>query len=393
MILGEEHEILFKIMAYKLNVRRQNDIMSIDVLDGHPLVYFDKLANDHLKTVLRIESRKPMPTIKLNWLEDSSYKAWVKKEKEGEYSININYGTLFILIDLFMRLLSHPNVLRHIGDASKEIESDEYLDYHMTDLEPIIRQFVNLNKEVPEVHPKDKTRSDAAKFFVSICFEFILLHEVAHIIMGHLDYLENKQVTDVSFSEVIKCERITKLERHTLEWDADSFAVSYFVNWWIDHHKNKKQDERIPFLFNDPYLGFFHLSYAFYMAFRVFGFQFDPTKPYLEGSHPPIRIRQHMINCTITTLVMNRYPEIDISQVAKAEESFLACEIDYQNITGVEYTIHHEQHSKITSRESMDYFQLLSDKWCEIYPELSLLAYKNINPPEKNDFSKVKTND
>lgn len=376
-------------MSYQINFKVGNEITTAQLPENHFLIHIDKRAKEVCAMPQSLTNPlRPIPEINNYWSTDMRYNAVAEKQEDGRYWVGVNLGTVFILSDLFLRLLSHPNTFSHIGNAKEEVPPEELLDYNLHDFTSRILMGIKYQEQLL-ILPKDPLRKEVAEYFIDICMQFIFQHEVAHIVNGHLDYIQSKNGILPALSEAESVPNVGDVVRHTLEMDADSSSVNYFVNHWVDHYKRKREIDRLAFLFEDPFIGMFHLAYVFYMAFRVFGPTHTDPNVFLINNHPPTRMRQHIIFATISSILLSKYPEIDIkASVEGLNKSVLAAEIDYQNITGIPYGHTQAYHFAVLTKNAMEYIQSLTDTWIDIHPELSAFAFRKLSPPVKNTFVK-----
>lgn len=133
----------------------------------------------------------------------------------GMYFIGIHRGLYATFSLIFSRLFGDKAFMSFVGDVKKENNNLPYI-------ENIFPNFEATTDNLPIFSlPQDSNRREAARLFSWLSFDLILAHELGHIINGHCDYylLDKKQHLD----ELSKPEKTkeTKLERKTLEMDAD----------------------------------------------------------------------------------------------------------------------------------------------------------------------------
>ena len=209
--------------------------------------------------------------------------------------IYLNCGSILKIHDLFLKLLSNPQVFPKIGNF-------KYSDftYHK---EPIYNngeeQMVFYNGS------SDKTRNDLALQLAYFAVLYIILHEIGHHFNGHVLLLSSN---NLSFSMEMTGEQsnIDNLERQTLEMDADSFATSNALGFVKNFMENPES-----LYFSDHSSAIKHSDILKYWIFSIHclyllqnqQFKYDPTK--LKSSfHFPARLRQ-LLNHDITFYVVN----------------------------------------------------------------------------------------
>ena len=163
-------------------------------------------------------SRLPVPHIGL--VDENGLNACAFIYKDRDF-IGINAGTILILFDVFCRILSHPKLFLNVGDATKEIEPEQFYD-RATD-------FRNLDQN-DTVVPKDPVRLRHA-FESALCaIEFLVTHEYGHLIHGHC-HLNNEFTGQTNLFELESSvssanQSIGGLIRQTLEMDADAYGAN-----------------------------------------------------------------------------------------------------------------------------------------------------------------------
>jgi hypothetical protein len=142
-------------------------------------------------------------------------------EQGGQYVIAVNHGVLFLIQDMVNRLLCLPEVFPWIGNPSLE---DERRQFHPTSNDAIeyMRAFI---AEPKRVLPNDPVRRDAAKLLFVAAMEFIVSHELWHILGGHVRWNASR-TTEWCLAEVSNYKRLSDgIAYQALEMDADAFAV------------------------------------------------------------------------------------------------------------------------------------------------------------------------
>jgi hypothetical protein len=109
--------------------------------------------------------------------------------KAGElYLIGVNFGTLETLMSVPNALLSWPEILPQIGDASKE--QPEVFDLAGAvgvTYQPRSDRVSNNGRRT--LLPRDKMRQFAAICMTLMGIDFVVAHELGHIMAGHVDFL------------------------------------------------------------------------------------------------------------------------------------------------------------------------------------------------------------
>ena len=180
---------------------------------------FDKFQSETRKHYV---GERPFPKIKAFCLDSSKLDAFATRVDPPLYLIAISRGFTEILGLAFLRLLANPNVLPWIGNSEAE-------DFTETPLR------VDKMCDLPFVLPKDPVRVSAANALTNIAFNFLLLHEKAHVFNGHVDFIADRMNTDFysdisSFAESDERDnQKLRILRH-IEMDADQYAARSTAN-------------------------------------------------------------------------------------------------------------------------------------------------------------------
>lgn len=167
-------------------------------------------------------------------------------DRENHFFVGLSYGVLANLFACFMGLLSHPEVMPHIGDSSNTQCRFTKVERGLVDFtyeSDLIKKCTPVSKGFPLWnYPKDEDRILYAILLADISYQFILYHEWGHLIGGHLGFL-NKAL---NLHELSELEMDSKAGENTLgtiqgepirkvmEFDAD-FTASVMVSSLAEH--------------------------------------------------------------------------------------------------------------------------------------------------------------
>jgi hypothetical protein len=163
---------------------------------------------------------RDIPDVLSGVSDDKTFNA-MAFEHCGQYVIAVNYGVLILVHDLVNRLLCLPEIFPWIGNPSLE---DARREFHPTNSDAMeyMRAFI---AEPKRVIPKDPVRRDAAKLLFVAAIEFIVSHELWHILGGHVRW-DASCMGERSLAEVGNNRRLPNgIAYQALEMDADAFAV------------------------------------------------------------------------------------------------------------------------------------------------------------------------
>jgi hypothetical protein len=246
------------------------------------LIETRKIGLDIIEDLRKNNSK--LPDIHINFIDNKSFNAYSFKNNDSYY-IGINKGTILNLYSFFNYSLSFPNVLSYIGNNENEIEPD----FNINNLKEIIK-------------PKDKQREIYAEGLFYFATLFLILHEYAHIINGHLDFINKK--TNFIFKIVNSLGKKSELNSQTLEFDADRYAANIVIKNIINRYQNNLNlQEDIQPYFQSLEEAFFLWTFATYTVFRFLGkneYNFEKLDKY---PHPYPGFRQHYTSALIPTII------------------------------------------------------------------------------------------
>ena len=257
---------------------------------------------------------KNPPRIIVGFLHNPSMGA--AADKFGDtYCIAVHTGLVAVLMPLFIRMLTSPNVLSAFGDCSREV-------VQKIDAPFIVDGEETVSGEVPKIH--DSTRRILAGYLMHWVLRYIVLHENAHIVHGHVDYvysrkspaewqsMESAQWQNID-PTLEQNSKIDPLFSQCLEYDADITANNSAIRYLLgivsrltgefDHYSPlydissytpkflnvESEDEEG--LFTVPLEQILTLYvFACATAFRVIGNR-GSNKEFVNSSHSPASIR------------------------------------------------------------------------------------------------------
>ena len=92
--------------------------------------------------------------------------------------------------DLFQRMLAHPNVLTKIGSCQKESNASQFSEGVFADIDELENIRKNAGRSPYPPIPIDPIRQAFAYVCTQYAFDFLVLHELAHIVVGHYESLQ-----------------------------------------------------------------------------------------------------------------------------------------------------------------------------------------------------------
>ncbi|MPR36528.1 hypothetical protein [Salmonirosea aquatica] len=185
-----------------------------------------------------------MPNIHFEFIDNSNFNARAFSYKGMEF-IGLNIGVVFILHDVFERMLANRGILSKIGNIDQEDINPERLPFLTTDSQVLLEFYQS--EQLKEITlPKNGIRKDYAQLLVMTAILFLLYHELTHHTNGHVE-LKN-ELTGSSYMDEDEPDtsgRITPLMNKTLEMDADAGATVLGLQAIL--HLFQHSDESKPF--------------------------------------------------------------------------------------------------------------------------------------------------
>ncbi len=207
--------------------------------------------------------------------------------QNGKYFIGINRGLIATISLMFSRLFADKEFLEFVGDVEKENDNLPLIDNISPNFEATVN---NLPTFKP---PQDPTRRETARLFSWLAYDLILAHELGHIIRGHTDLYASKGNFSLSENEVIKANRAFKLERKTLEMDADIWACNMLLTTELNRCLGRTgiPGEHWKWSYERPGVILLNFSFVVSTVFKIFGDTRLDYKPFEEQLYPVPRLR------------------------------------------------------------------------------------------------------
>ena len=172
---------------------------------------------------------KPMPQIALMVVESNKPNAHASKADDG-YTIMLNSALHALMSGLFRTMLAHPKTFQSIGDPSQENHPTEKGPKSLDDLVQNITRF-------GDRRPVDPVRLAFADHLTELTLRFVIEHEIAHILAGHLDYRPGLSKIHEIYDQAFAGE----VESFGLEMHADEIAFLNCFYWTLDSISGKEE--------------------------------------------------------------------------------------------------------------------------------------------------------
>ena len=213
--------------------------------------------------------------------------------------IGVFAGTVKYVVSLFMRMLADPYTLPGIGNSSAE--NADLPPFNLEDHEVVL--------------PRDTIRRIYASHLIRIALEFLIRHELAHVMNGHLELLRSQagleSYLEIGTKPVLE---ITALDLQTLECDADSSAGTFSLESLISGLEisgDFMAKISLPNVKTIEQLKIHDHLFAIYSLFLLFEDSATDEVSLSERSHPPAVLRQYQIlTSTYEALVHQRLTQL-----------------------------------------------------------------------------------
>jgi hypothetical protein len=275
-----------------LDLAAQNEKLT-EKGDGQEEAEFHQSLLDICTSLITVHLRRYInpPKVHVAFLESPTLGAVVILDKQtGDYFIGLYFGSVVVLRAFFATLLTSPKVLPWLGDVKMEdaVKMDNLFLTNMID----VLEFLFAYPE-KRVRPNDGMRTNIAQHMTSYAMQFLVMHELGHIVRGHIAHQVSKikgsgtgNMFIDSTAEELTAEKQVNLEKQALEFDADVFAAfhgvaaSYQLAGSIDS-KEKKQALQV-------------WVSSIYSLFRLMSSKRSNTTDLINYTHPPAGLRMIM---------------------------------------------------------------------------------------------------
>jgi hypothetical protein len=251
------------------------------------------------------ENLPRLPDIHFDFIYKEDINA-VAFKSEGRYFIGLTTGTIYMLELVIMRMLSDSHLFDTIGNPSEEAND-------LTPLVGYLPKAEQMNKAgFRPKRPKTKPRLSYAWHLIDQALLFLVGHEIAHITLGHVDYMQSKAgtalVAELGWNAPTPDGLI---ERQCLETQADMRSVISRIAslklTYIGHASGNS--EIFPWLDSNPSEAHLIFDWAFAMnlLFRLFGDVRFNTSQLATNPYPPLPLRRVMATTIAYGAVMGQW--------------------------------------------------------------------------------------
>jgi hypothetical protein len=169
-----------------------------------------------------------------HFTNQSTFNAQVRKVNNS-FEVGINIAVPAILHFTLNNLFRVSSFMPFIGIPSKDEESRGFPSQIPLKFpnDVLINEFIH--DIIGTSRPKDYQRAIAASSLTNIAVSFVIYHEVAHIILGHVNALhtcfhESEHMELVTFSNSTRSEPYDDELRQIWEFEADTMASTMFIS-------------------------------------------------------------------------------------------------------------------------------------------------------------------
>jgi len=235
---------------------------------AHNLLRQWEIAIESVRADSSIVWNRPLPPIHCVILNNSEVNAFAGKVNEG-YVIGIFNGLRVLLSCFFSTLASDPRSFPAIGDIGLESPIDACFGK-------------SLNSAIKKLlagdcrEPADDFRSAYARHLCELSLRFAFEHELAHILLGHIDLATSEK----PFVEIRSPEFVDERRNHAIEMHADEVAFHNSFDWILDSLTGRELKNSMQFYthtIEGQMLDFFCATYCLFELLSAE--QFSSTHP------------------------------------------------------------------------------------------------------------------
>lgn len=322
-------------------IKKKGGRLNYEELHPKLKVHYSFVKERAEKTIsAMVKQLKGVKKISFDIIDDYSFNAFATGVGHN-YFIGINKGAIATLSLVFNRLLADKAIFPFIGDINNEKENLPLLENIYINYEATI-------DSLPLFYPpQDPVRNIIAEHMTRLALDFLLGHEMTHIIKGHISYLS--QEFKVNVNDELSLHRIEKKRQRTIsktmEMDADSFATTMLLSSEINRCTGKLplRGKEWEDLYSRP--GFILLIFSIVIStlFRIFGDKRLNESTFELEPYPKPRLRFVIAMLQIASdpdfLKLNKETKYDLDKNGvpiTISAGFKLVEDAFQHITGKE---------------------------------------------------------
>ena len=226
----ESHDLIDKALPRFRNIVAKKSLregLLVDDLLGALVGRYNTLAQSWLGSLPDwCNLKNSDPDIVFGFTEGTKVEAHAF-EDDHRFFITVSVGAVAVLYDFFLRLLTMPEVFPWVGAASAETRDGcgEPLGFD-AGARILSRPGGGGSKFVVNlVVPRCPERRDFAATLAAFAIDFLFLHELRHILAGHIVYRETLGVVAADEMDPPNPDVDRNMKLQATEMDADAFAA------------------------------------------------------------------------------------------------------------------------------------------------------------------------
>jgi hypothetical protein len=349
-----------------------------------------KLRLEEVLIQLRERNRNTVRGIYIDILNDFSFNAKAFTFKHHEF-VGINAGVAISLPVIFLFLLSQPSVFPEIGTPANERPSISTLDPALIFTAGSTNNFVLGVTWNPKVAaPSGRARQRYAAYLTTVAWNFLLFHELGHIMRCHLRYLRECGYASQSDAGAISMQEFEALTspqinkiRRILEVDADQIAGQIQIR--AHAHNNPEQLSKYalqedaaamaPWKWDDVCRAWYR---SILVLFHIMSILDNSQSLLCQGTHPHPNVRMGILaNSTWNSSWKDFVSEAEVYRsIALSAKN----EIDSLVTDGI-FPPSRVQFAPTYSREFREASEGLWTEHSKIVPQLNLLTEHRFSQP------------
>jgi hypothetical protein len=203
-----------------------------------------------------------------------------------------------------------------LGNSRIERINPQHRDGLLNNFDELVRRRKNAGRILWPIHPNCPTRFETANMCAEIVWGFMMLHEIVHIVHGHIGWMRRKmpprQLIKAFKANYQAIFQPNDTDLQALELWADNKAIGVSLGGFITKRWNSELWNSFPTTWHKVFIWCF----AMHTLFRLWGLKADPSN--LGGDHPPTAIRFQMAIIVASMTVSHKFPDFTDEQFAEA---------------------------------------------------------------------------
>jgi hypothetical protein len=286
-------------------------------------------------------------------------------------------GAVLLPLDLFQRMLSHPEILPDVGNPKLESSDAQFNDGLCDDIDTLHESRRLAGRPKEPILPRCPIRRQLAIELAGFAFDFLVLHELAHIFCGHIDYMSlvtgKCSIIERTLSATDQY-GLPTIKRQAIELAADSTAVGLTIDSLL---------QGTPVFLNGPpgweeYFSeldqrIYVWAFAIAGVFRLWGVKID-LDALEDAPYPPTALRFASAFTTAATHIKNVKPDFYKRFNEVVDDALQTCGDAAQLVGGP--PIKQEDIRPVYEELGRSHYTKIRQCWeNEILPEVQKISY------------------